>query len=62
MISMEYHKGAQCLRKEILCQEGYCSTCVIFSQTPTFTPRPNSKNAEKEPINEELTKRHRPVL
>jgi hypothetical protein len=50
MISLEYHKGSQCSRKEILCQEGYCSSCVIFSQTPTFIPKLTNVNTEKESI------------
>jgi len=30
MINLEYHKGRPCPRKEITCQEGYCSGCVIY--------------------------------
>jgi hypothetical protein len=49
MTNFEYHKGHQCSRKEILCQEGYCSSCVIFTQTPTFIPKRTNLNTEKEP-------------
>jgi hypothetical protein len=48
MINLEYHKGSQCLRKEILCQEGYCSSCAIY-QSPTFSPKPINVNTGKEP-------------
>lgn len=48
MINLEYHKGNQCSRKEILCQEGYCSSCIIFWQTPMFIPKLTNINTEKE--------------
>jgi hypothetical protein len=30
MINPEYHKGAACTVKPILCQEGYCSECSVY--------------------------------
>ena len=29
MLNLEYHKGQPCVFKPILCQEGFCSECII---------------------------------
>ena len=29
-MNLEYHKGYPCVYETILCQEGYCSNCVIY--------------------------------
>lgn len=30
MTNQEYHKGESCLFSSVLCQEGYCSGCMIY--------------------------------
>jgi hypothetical protein len=30
MTNQEYHKGESCLFNSVLCQEGYCSGCMIY--------------------------------
>jgi hypothetical protein len=30
MVNLEYHKGQLCSYGPILCQEGFCSECIIF--------------------------------
>jgi hypothetical protein len=30
MVNFEYHKGQCCSYKDITCQEGYCSECLIY--------------------------------
>lgn len=35
MINQEYHKGEGCLFSSILCQEGYCSDCMLYLEKIT---------------------------
>jgi hypothetical protein len=30
MINEDFHKGERCLFSAQMCQEGYCSECIIF--------------------------------
>jgi hypothetical protein len=30
MINLEYHKGQQCVHRNLYCQEGYCSECQVY--------------------------------
>ena len=40
MVNLEYHKGELCAHSAILCQEGFCSECIIFlEKRQKATPR-----------------------
>jgi hypothetical protein len=30
MSEFDYHKGQTCSREPIICQEGFCSDCIIY--------------------------------
>jgi hypothetical protein len=39
MLNLEYHKGQPCVFKPLLCQEGFCSECIIcIEQSSSITP------------------------
>jgi len=32
LVNLEYHKGELCVHSSVLCQEGYCSECIIHHE------------------------------
>jgi hypothetical protein len=47
MLNLEYHKGQPCVFKPLLCQEGYCSECIIcLEQSVEITPPIIEKNQQ----------------
>jgi hypothetical protein len=45
MVNPEYHKGQSCAYREILCQEGFCSECIIYlEQLPQTLSAPILEN------------------
>ncbi len=66
MVNLEYHKGEFCAYGSVLCQEGYCSECIIYFErdqrvTPRFTKnksRAQNKYGSRITINGRDHKRH----
>jgi hypothetical protein len=57
MLNTQYHKGRRCMHEVILCQEGYCSECIIYLNHASY------KNPEtKEQINSYQSKATRGEL
>jgi hypothetical protein len=47
MLNLEYHKGDLCVSKPILCQEGFCSECIIhLEQESQMNPSFNEENRQ----------------
>lgn len=38
MVNVGSQKGKSCLYKDILCQEGYCSECMIYLESTFIIP------------------------
>ena len=60
MLNLEYHKGQLCAYKPLLCQEGFCSECIIYVErslptVPTFV----EGNRQPEFIGKVYKKQHR---
>lgn len=43
MINLAYHKGEFCQINSILCQEGYCSECMIYMERSLASKSTTSK-------------------
>jgi len=59
VVNLEYHKGELCAYNSVLCQEGFCSECIIYLERdsqvkPRFTKnkdRIQNKGASRITIN-----------
>jgi hypothetical protein len=44
MLNLEYHKGQPCMFSASVCQEGFCSECIISIERPSqMTPPPTKR-------------------
>ena len=61
MLNLEFHKGQPCVYKSLLCQEGYCSECIIcFEEFSQITP-PISSGENKQVVFKRMISKNEPL-